>query len=60
MASYVLTRYTTEEMDSIDDAAEALETKLETVEDSKTIHAIGIVPLNRDRQRCVGYVIYNT
>jgi hypothetical protein len=60
MANYSLTRYTTPEQDSIDDALAAIETKLETVDDTKTIRWIEIVYLSKDRQRCVGYCIYDT
>ncbi|MHC4310886.1 MAG: hypothetical protein ACYSW3_00260 [Planctomycetota bacterium] len=37
-----------------------METELETVDDTKTIRMIGISPLSRDRDRCVGFIIYDT
>jgi hypothetical protein len=60
MPNYSLTRYTTTEQDSIDDALAAIETHLETIDDTKTIRWIEIVFLNKDRQRCVGYCIHDT
>ncbi len=37
-----------------------LETQLETVDDTKTIRMIGINPTSRDRDQCVGFIIYDT
>lgn len=37
-----------------------METELETVDDTKTIRAIRINPTARDRDQCVGYIIYDT
>jgi hypothetical protein len=37
-----------------------METELETVDDTKTIRLIGISPVGRDRDRCVGFIIYDT
>ena len=60
MANYVLTRYQTGKKDSVELALEALETQLETVDDAKTIRGMGIEMTGRDREQCVGWVIYNT
>ena len=37
-----------------------METELETVDDAKTIRMIGVSPLARDRDRCIGFIIYDT
>lgn len=60
MANFALTRYQTGKMDSIELALEALETQLETVDDAKVIRGIGIELTGRDREQCVGWVIYDT
>ena len=60
MANYSLTRFTTEEKNTIDEALADIETQLETIDDTKTIRWIEIVHLGRDRQKCVGYCIYDT
>jgi len=38
----------------------ALETQLETVDDTKTIRLIGVNPTGRDRDQAVGFIIYDT
>lgn len=60
MASYDLTRYVTAEQDTVDAAVAALATKMEAIDAAKVIRMYGIVPLHRDRQRCIGYVVYDT
>ena len=60
MPNYALTRYQTGKKDSVELALEALETQLETVDDAKTIRGMGIEMTGRDREQCVGWVIYNT
>jgi hypothetical protein len=60
MANYNLTRYSTGFQTSIDAALEALETQLETVDSAKTIRALDITTLARDRESCIGWVIYDT
>jgi len=60
MANYVLTRYTTDIENTVDAALAALETKLETVADTKTIRGVGIQLTGRDREQCIGYVLYDT
>jgi len=59
MASYDLTRYTTAECNSVDDAMALIEAKLELVDDTKTIRWIDVVSIGGG-QSCVGYCIYNT
>ena len=60
MANYALTRYVTAEQDTVDAALELLETRLETIDTAKVIRMYGVVFLGRDKQRCVGYVAYDT
>ena len=60
MANYSITRYQTGLKDSVDAALSALETQLETVDDSKTIRSVGITLTGRDRQQAVGFVLYDT
>ena len=60
MADYLLTRHSTGLQNSVDAALDALETKLETVDNAKTIRGVGIAPTGRDREQCVGWVIYDT
>lgn len=59
MANYAVEDFST----SIGTYAEVLaemETELETVDTTKTIRAIGINPTGRDRDQCVGYIVYDT
>lgn len=59
MANYAVEDFST----SIGTHAEVLaemETELETVDTTKTIRAIGINPTGRDRDQCVGYIVYDT
>lgn len=55
-----LTRYSTGIKDSVILALEALETQLETVDNTKTIRAVDIVMTRRDREQCIGYALYDT
>ena len=60
MANYILTLYQTGAEDSVEDALSALETQLETVDDTKTIRGLGISMTGRDREQCIGWVLYDT
>lgn len=60
MANYDLTRYSTGEKNSVDAALEALETKLETVADTKTVRGVGLSLTGRDREQCVGWLLFDT
>jgi hypothetical protein len=40
--------------------AAALEAKLETIDDAKTIRLVKIHPVFRDRDLCIGILIYDT
>ena len=60
MANYALTRYSTGQKDSVTEALEAMETQLETVDDTKNIRLINIVLTGRDREQCIGFVLYDT
>lgn len=60
MANYALTRYTTVAKDSVNAALSALETVLETIDDTKTIRGLGISMTGRDREQCIGWVLYDT
>ena len=60
MANYILTRYQTGAKDSVEAALTALETELETVDDLKTIRGLGISMTGRDREQCIGWVLYDT
>ena len=58
MAAYALTRYNTGIKDSVDEALEALETQLETVDDAKTIYIAEVQLTGRDRQQAIGFALY--
>mgnify|MGYP001082709214 CR=1 FL=1 len=61
MASFDLTRYVTPQQDTVDDAMSLIEAKLELVDSTKNIRAVGVVHLGRRTvQHCIGYVIYDT
>jgi hypothetical protein len=60
MPNYFLTRYTTGIKATVSEALEALETQLETVDDAKVIHGLGVEVTGRDREQCVGWAIYIT
>jgi hypothetical protein len=59
MASFDLTRYTTDEYNSVDDCLADIEAQLELVDSTKTIRWIDIVSIGGG-QSCVGYCIYDT
>ena len=58
MANFAVHDYTTSPGTHAEVAA-LLETKLETIDDAKTIRLIAINPLSRDRDLCVGVLIYD-
>jgi len=60
MANYALTRHTTSIYDTVDEALEALETQLETVDDAKTIRLVNVQLTGRDRQQAIGFTLYDT
>lgn len=61
MANYALTRFNTGIKDSVDEALEALETQLETVDSTlNLIRGMGVELTGRDRQQAIGWVIYDT
>lgn len=60
MANYAVTRYQTGVKDTVAEALEDIETKLETVDSAKTIRGVGITMTGRDRQQCVGWAVYDT
>jgi hypothetical protein len=60
MALYVLTRYNTGVLPTIDEALEALETKLETVDDAKTVILADVELTGRDRSQAIGWALYET
>ena len=60
MALYALTRWTSGVKNSVDEALEALETQLETVDDAKTIRLVDIELTGRDRDQAVGFALYDT
>ena len=60
MALYALTRWTSGVKNSVDEALEALETQLETVDDAKTIRLVDIELTGRDRDQAVAVTLYDT
>ena len=60
MANYATTGYTTGDQDSILDAVEALVTQINTIDDTKTIRFLNVIPVLRDREKCEGATIYDT
>ena len=60
MAAYSIVRYNTGVKDTFDEALEALETKLETLDDStNTIRGIDLVFTGRDKEQCIGWLLYD-
>lgn len=59
MANYVVTSYTYGPADTATVVA-ALEARIETVTDSKTIHLYQLIPTARDRDQVIGVLVYNT
>jgi hypothetical protein len=60
MANYFVDHYDTEPQASVGEALELLETYIEGIDDAKTVIAFGVVPLGRDREKCVGYCLHIT
>ena len=60
MANYSLTTYSTGLKASVAEALTDIETRLETIDSTKVIRLHGIVSTGRDREQCVGYIIYDT
>jgi hypothetical protein len=60
MPNFAVTEYSTGEKDSLDATCAALCTRLETVDDTKTLRMLKIKSLQRDREKCIGDVIYDT
>ncbi len=60
MANYAVVPYSTGLKNSVEEALTALETKLETIDSTtNVIRAIGVMPTGRDKEQCVGYLIYD-
>lgn len=59
MANYAVTVYTTDPQNSVADAAALLETRLETVDTTKTIRLVTIMPRGNSGE-FVGCAIYDT
>lgn len=60
MANFAVTEYSTEKQHSVALALAALKAKIETVDNTKTLRFIGVHGTGRDREQCVGSVIYDT
>ena len=61
MAAYAITRFDTGIKNSVDEALSALETELETQDSTANpIHGIGLEMTGRDREQCIGWVLYET
>jgi len=61
MAAYSITRYSTGLKNSVDEALEDLETVLETQDSTANpIHGIGVEMTGRDREQCIGWLLYET
>jgi hypothetical protein len=60
MPNYDLTRHTTSRHNSVDEALAALETQLETVDDTKTIRLVNIQLTGRDKEQAIGFTLYDT
>jgi hypothetical protein len=59
MAAYAVDNYSTGVQDTVQDAIDALETKLETLDSStNTIYGIGVELTGRDRDQAVGWLIF--
>jgi len=60
MPNYAVTCYDTDPQSSVGEAVQLLETYIETVGATKTIISMSVIPLGRDREKCVGYCIHIT
>ena len=60
MANYSVTRYDTGVQQSVQAALVLLEAKIETVDTTKTIRGVGITMTGRDREQCIGWVVYDS
>lgn len=59
MANYAVEDFVTD-LGTHAEVLAALEVQLELVDNTKTIRAIGVNPTGRDRDQCVGFIIYDT
>jgi hypothetical protein len=60
MPNFAVTPHSTGKKDSLENALAALKTQIETVDDTKTLRYIDVIPTFRDREQCEGGVIYDT
>jgi hypothetical protein len=58
MANYVVT-YAVTSIGTHAEVQAELETLVEAIDTTKTIHLIGISELSRDRDRCIGYALFD-
>lgn len=59
MAAYTIDVYSTGVKETVEDALDALETKLETLDSTTNpIHGVGVDVTGRDRDQAVGWVIF--
>ena len=59
MPNYAVETFTTSPL-TLAEVLALMETEMETVDTTKTIRAMDINPTSRDRDQCVGYIIYDT
>ena len=59
MPNYAVEKYTTGP-DPAATVAAALETKIETIDNAKTIRLLDMISVARDKDLCVGIIIYDT
>lgn len=59
MANYAVEYYTTGP-DPLATVAKAIHDKLETIDATKTIYLVAINPVSRDRDLCIGVIVYAT
>lgn len=60
MALYVLTNYNSGVQDSLQEALDALEAYLETIDDAKTIYFAKCEMTGRDRDQAIAYALHAT
>jgi hypothetical protein len=60
MANYATTDYSSGNKDTFALAVADLVTKINTIDDAKTLHYVDVLATGRDRENCEGVLIYDT
>jgi len=58
MAAFTVIHYDTEPQNSVGEALQAIEAYIEGIVNTSTIYWCEVLPLSRDREKCVGYIVH--